>query len=173
MQGFFLDTALEETSLANPIHCSVLVAEPPQKGNWVIERRHSLWKKKKKKHHSSIPFKTLHRFSPLNDTPTEKLVEYAQIIGDSILCNVKIETPATIVKCLSKFTNLLCWLMLNVNILRLSFTLALMISDFICLRSLKSTLKRSVNLFDVKYDLAPHSFIADCCHSMAGSLIER
>ncbi len=34
---------------------------------------------------------------PLSDAPTEKPDESAQVIGDSIVRNVKIETPATIV----------------------------------------------------------------------------
>ncbi len=52
------------------------------------------------KHRSSIPIKTSNRFSPLSDTPTEKPDESALVIGDSIVQNVKIETPATIVQCL-------------------------------------------------------------------------
>ncbi len=37
---------------------------------------------------------------PLSDTPTEKPDECALVIGDSIVWNVKIETPVTIVQCL-------------------------------------------------------------------------
>ncbi len=44
--------------------------------------------------------KTLNRFSPLSDTPTEKPDENALVIGYSIEWKVKIETPATIVHCL-------------------------------------------------------------------------
>ncbi len=51
------------------------------------------------KHHSSIPIKTSNRFSQRSDAPTEKPDESALVI-DSIVWNVKIETPATIVKCL-------------------------------------------------------------------------
>ncbi len=56
-------------------------------------RRHIRWSK----HHSSVPIKTLNRFSPLSDAPTEKPDESALVIGNSIVRNVKIETPATIV----------------------------------------------------------------------------
>ncbi len=52
------------------------------------------------KHCTSIAIKTLNRFSPLSDAPTEKPDESALVIGDSIVRNVKIETPATIVHCL-------------------------------------------------------------------------
>ncbi len=52
------------------------------------------------KHCSSVPIKTSNRFSTLSDAPTEKPDESALIIGDSIVQNVKIETPATIVQCL-------------------------------------------------------------------------
>ncbi len=52
------------------------------------------------KHSSSVPIKTFNRFSPLSDAPTEKPDESALVIGDSIVQNVKIETPASIVHCL-------------------------------------------------------------------------
>ncbi len=52
------------------------------------------------KHLSSIPIKTSNRFSPLSDAPTEKPDESALVIGDSIVWNVKIETPVSIVQCL-------------------------------------------------------------------------
>ncbi len=63
---------------------------------WVTVRWHS----HRTKHRSSIPIKTLNRFSPLSDTPTEKPDESALVICNSILRNVKIEPPATIVQCL-------------------------------------------------------------------------
>ncbi len=53
-----------------------------------------------KKHCSSVLIKTLNRFSPLSDALTEKPDESALVIGDSIVWNVKIETPATIIQCL-------------------------------------------------------------------------
>ncbi len=36
-----VDTALDVTSSGSPVHCSVLVLEPMQQGNWVTVRRHS------------------------------------------------------------------------------------------------------------------------------------
>ncbi len=90
-----VDTVLDATSSASHVHCSVL-DEPVQQGNWVTVRRHSHGSK----HRSSIPIKTLNRFSPLSDAPTEKPDESALVIGDSIVRNVKIETSATIVHCL-------------------------------------------------------------------------
>ncbi len=59
-------------------------------------RRHS----RGSKHRSSVSIRTSNRFSPLSDAPTEKPGESALVIGDSIVQNVKIETPATIVHCL-------------------------------------------------------------------------
>ncbi len=88
-----VDTALGATSSGTPVHCSVPVTEPVQQGNWVTMRQHS----RGSKHHSSVPIKTSNRFSPLSDAPTE---EIALVIGDSIVRNVKIETPAIIVQCL-------------------------------------------------------------------------
>ncbi len=90
-----VDTALDATSSGRHVHCSVLY-ESVQQGNWVTVRRHS----RGSKHRSSIPIKTLNRFSPLSDAPTEKPDESALVIGNSIVRNLKIETPATIVHCL-------------------------------------------------------------------------
>ncbi len=90
-----VDTALDATSSASHVHCSV-PDEPVQQGNWVTVRRHN----RGSKHSSSVPIKTLNRFSPLSDSPTEKPDESALVISDSIVRNVKIETPATIVHCL-------------------------------------------------------------------------
>ncbi len=58
------------------------------------------WHSRGSKHRSFVPIKTLKRFSSLSDAPTEKLDESALVIADSIVRNVKIETPATIVHCL-------------------------------------------------------------------------
>ncbi len=87
-----VDTALDATSSGSPVHCSV-PDEPVQQGNWVTVR----WYSRGLKHRSSVPIKTLNRFSPLSDAPTEKPDESALVNGDSIVRNVKIETPATIV----------------------------------------------------------------------------
>ncbi len=67
-----------------------------QQVNWVTVRWHS----RGSKHSSSVPIKTLNRFSPLSDAPTEKPDESALVIGNSIVRNMKIETPATTVHCL-------------------------------------------------------------------------
>ncbi len=88
-------TALDVTSSGTPVHCLVLALAPVQQGNWVTVRQHS----RGSKHRSSVPIRTSNRFSPLSDTPTEKPGESALVIGDSIVRNVKIETPATIVHC--------------------------------------------------------------------------
>ncbi len=90
-----VDTALDATSSGSPVHC-LFPVEPVQQGNWVTVRRHSCGSK----HRSSVPIKTSNRFSPLSDAPTEKPDESTLVIGDSIVRNVKIETPATIVKSL-------------------------------------------------------------------------
>ncbi|KAA0721764.1 hypothetical protein E1301_Tti014263 [Triplophysa tibetana] len=77
-------------------HSSVPVENPLQLGNFVTVRRHS----RRTKHHSTVPIKVSNRFAPLSDAPTEKPAESALVIGDSIVRNVNIEAPATIVKCL-------------------------------------------------------------------------
>ncbi len=89
-----VNTALDATSSGSPVDCSV-ADEPVQQDNWVIVRRPSHGSK----HRSSIPIKTSNRFSPFSDVPTEKPDESALVIGNSIVWNVKIETPATIVHC--------------------------------------------------------------------------
>ncbi len=91
-----VDTALDVTSSGTPVHCSVPALKPMQQGNWVTVRLPSHGSK----HRSFVPIRTSNRFSPLSDAPTEKPDESALVIGDSIVRNVKIETPATIVHCL-------------------------------------------------------------------------
>uniref|UniRef100_A0A673HME3 SGNH hydrolase-type esterase domain-containing protein n=1 Tax=Sinocyclocheilus rhinocerous TaxID=307959 RepID=A0A673HME3_9TELE len=91
-----LETQIQTLIEDNKNTCLVLVAEPPQQGDWVIVRRHSRGTKR----HSSILIKTLNRFSLLSDAPTEKPDERALVIGNSIVHNMKIETPSTIVQCL-------------------------------------------------------------------------
>ncbi len=90
-----VDMALDATSSGSSVHCSV-PDEPVQQGNWVTVR----WPSCGSKHCSSIPIKTLNRFSPLSDAPTEKPDESALVISDSIVRNMKIETPVTKVHCL-------------------------------------------------------------------------
>ncbi len=89
-----VDTALDAPSSGSPVHCSV-PDEPIQQGNWVTVRWHSRGSTP-----LSVPIKTLNRFSLLSEGPTEKPDESALVIGDSIVRNVKIETPATKVHCL-------------------------------------------------------------------------
>ncbi|KAL0148586.1 hypothetical protein M9458_056133, partial [Cirrhinus mrigala] len=82
-----IQTLIEDSkNLRESCTWSVPVTLPLQQGNWVTVRRHSR--------------RTSNRFSPLSDAPTEKPDESALVIGDSIVRNVKIETPATIVQCL-------------------------------------------------------------------------
>ncbi len=85
-----VDMALDATSSGSPVRCSVL-DEPVQQGNWVTVRRPC----RGSKHSSSVQIKTLNRFSPLSERPDDS----ALVIGDYIVRNVKIETPATIVHC--------------------------------------------------------------------------
>ncbi len=100
-----VDTALDATSLGNPVHFSVQV-EHMQQGTWVNVRQPS----RRSNHRSSIPIKTSNRFSPLSDAPTEKPDKSALVIGNSIVRNVKIETPATIVNFYRKPERLASWL---------------------------------------------------------------
>ncbi len=89
-----VDTALDVISSGTPVHCLVPVTlAPVQQGNWVTVRRPSHGSK----HRSSVLIRTSNRFSPLSEAPTEKPDESALVIGDSIVRNVKIEPPATIV----------------------------------------------------------------------------
>ncbi len=145
------DTALDATNSGSPAHCSV-PDEPVEQGNWVTVRRHN----RGSKHRFSIPIKTLNSFSPLSDAPTEKPDESALVIGDSIVRNVKIETPATIVHCLpgARAPDILANLKVLANAkrksVRLLFASALMMFDFASRRSLKIMLR---GVCTCKYDV--------------------
>ncbi len=89
-----LYTALDETISGSPVHCSVLVSVTLQQGNCVTVRRPSHGSK----HRSSVSIRTSNRFFPL-DALTDKPDESDLVIGYSIVWNVKIETPVTIVQC--------------------------------------------------------------------------
>ncbi len=91
-----VDTALDATSLGSPVHCLVPALEPMQQGNWVTVR----WPSRGSKRRSSVPIRRSNRFSPISDAPTQKPDESALVIGNYIVWNVKIETPANIFHCL-------------------------------------------------------------------------
>ncbi|XP_073672242.1 uncharacterized protein [Paramisgurnus dabryanus] len=76
-------------------HSSVSATELTRPTNWVTIRRRS---------HIRCPLKSplviSNRFDILSNTPAETSVKGALVIGDSILQNVNIEAPATIVDCI-------------------------------------------------------------------------
>ncbi|KAL0148844.1 hypothetical protein M9458_055853, partial [Cirrhinus mrigala] len=98
-EGFTCDKYREIVRLTEKIseletRIQTLIEDTWQLGD--CERRHS----RRSKHRSSVPIRTSNRFSPLSDAPIEKPDESALVISDSIVRNMKIETPATIVQCL-------------------------------------------------------------------------
>ena len=73
------------------------LAEPLQQGGWITVREHS--RKLKPPVHQRL-IHVSNRFSPISNAPAVKPVEKTLVICDSILRNVNLETPATIVNCI-------------------------------------------------------------------------
>ena len=109
------------------------VAPRQMQGGWITVWERSL------KHKPPVHQRLIHvsnRFSPLSNAPAVKPVETTQVIGDSILRNVNLEIPATIVNCIPGLERptssqiLKCWLSLNISFLELFFTSAQIISGW-------------------------------------------
>lgn len=88
----FLDSLLPEPDASLDASVSPPPVSSLQDDFITVPKKHSC-RPRAAEHH---PTRVFNRYSPLSNTPTEK----ALIIGDSILRNVRLETPGTIVQCI-------------------------------------------------------------------------